>query len=217
MEPTPEPRQLMLFRKCLHSLSLGTCGCLVLLSIVGFSKLAKTSVTSMTQVEATTSDGCLLFLGVSFGTLLFLGEFRWERFFFLFGFLRYRLGRMVLYVVSGIMTILVGRTRSGCTSCAEYSLLLAEGIALMVTGVLQLVAIPVLGTNNTSPMQDKTASNKGLATQPSTKAIELSGVRLGSTRNEAPAVETRAPFGATTASPNPPSPTNSNLPSWMQA
>ncbi|KDO30432.1 hypothetical protein SPRG_04334 [Saprolegnia parasitica CBS 223.65] len=98
-----EPRQVMLFRKSLRTLSLSVCGCLVLLSIVGFNKLAKHSVMSMDQVEATTSDGCLLFLGLSFGTLLFLGEFRWERFFFLFGFLRYRLGRTVLYAVSGTL------------------------------------------------------------------------------------------------------------------
>ncbi|KDO21705.1 hypothetical protein SPRG_13043 [Saprolegnia parasitica CBS 223.65] len=212
-----EPRQVMLFRKSLRTLSLSVCGCLVLLSIVGFNKLAKHSVMSMDQVEATTSDGCLLFLGLTFGTLLFLGEFRWERFFFLFGFLRYRLGRTVLYAVSGIMTILVGRTRSGCTGCTEYTLLLAEGIALLVAGMLQLLAIPVLGANNTAPVEDKSASKSQLVAQPTDKAIDIAAVRLGSTRPAAP-VDTRSPFEASVAAPTKSTaPSNPNLPAWMQA
>jgi hypothetical protein len=91
------------FRHGLRLLAFGTTICLVILSIVGFQNLGKRSpaVSSLEDLQATTSDGCLLFLIAGFGVLLFLGEFKWEAFFFFFGFLRYRLGRSILYAISG--------------------------------------------------------------------------------------------------------------------
>ncbi|OQS04482.1 hypothetical protein THRCLA_20871 [Thraustotheca clavata] len=218
MTPSNESKSIFLYRKGLRTLSFLSCGCLVLLSIIGFHKLASITVMNMDQVEATTSDGCLLFLGVTFGTLLFMGEFRWERFFFLFGFLRYRLGRMILYVVSGIMTILVGRTKSNCSGCEEYNLLIAEGISLLITGVLQLVAIVVLGTNNTAPVE-MVPIKPQLTSQSTEKTIDARPIRLNSTREVPPvaAVETRSPFETTSSPPKAPSPSHSNLPSWMHA
>ncbi|KAF0698218.1 Aste57867_11145 [Aphanomyces stellatus] len=209
-------RPLAFFKQLVHYLSLGTAFCLVLLSILGFQQLSHTTMNNLDQVEATTSDGCLLFLGVSFGLLLFLGEFKWELFFYFFGFLRYRFGRSILYSVSGIMTILMGRTRSGCTGCTSYTLLIAEGIGLLVVALAQFLSMFIFG-NNTAPDKRSLESAKTTLV-PSTRetAIDMKSVVVTTERVAEPP---KSPFESTAPTPKatPKSPTNSSMPSWMQA
>ena len=98
-----------------QGLSLFASGALVITTTLGFQLLSQVSIDSVSDVESTTTLGCLLVLGFSFGLLLFCAEFGfcscvgvWV--FSLFGFLRYRVGRLVLYWISGFMTVLTGRT-----------------------------------------------------------------------------------------------------------
>ncbi|CAK4644109.1 hypothetical protein LEN26_010660 [Aphanomyces euteiches] len=200
---------LLFIKKLLHYLSLASSFCLVLLSVLGFQQLARNSLSSFEQVESTTSDGCLLFLGVTFGALLFLGEFKWELFFFFFGFLRYRFGRAIVYAVSGIMTILMGRTRSSCTECTSYSLLLAEGIALLAVSAFQLVAIAPFGNTTAPPAVERQTNSK----------TALTTLQRDVAREPTVAAPPPPPvFEAKTAPPeSPASPKNPNMPSWMQA
>lgn len=79
--------------------SWGVSLALVILSVYGFKHLGNASTRSVEEVEETTSFGCLCFLGFCFGVLLFLAETRWEIFFVYFGFLRFRIGRAILYGV----------------------------------------------------------------------------------------------------------------------
>ncbi|ETV91394.1 hypothetical protein H310_14064 [Aphanomyces invadans] len=223
---TAELGAFAFFKKLVHYLSLVISFCLVLLAVLGFQQLSQSRVSSFEQVESTTSDGCLLFLGVTFGALLFLGEYKWELFFYFFGFLRYRFGRSILYAVSGIMTILMGRTRSSCTGCTTYSLLIAEGVGLLVIAVFQLVSIVVFG-NNTAPQppqapartEKRTDSGSKAALVPlSQREINLKSVAISQT-SAAPAPPPTSPFETKLQAkpPSPTSPKNPNMPSWMQA
>ncbi|RQM28713.1 hypothetical protein B5M09_012611 [Aphanomyces astaci] len=225
MEPfaKAELRPLAFFKQLVHYLSLATSLCLVLLAVLGFQQLSQSNVTNLEQVESTTSDGCLLFLGVTFGALLFLGEFKWELFFYFFGFLRYRLGRSILYAVSGIMTILMGRSRSSCTGCITYSLLLAEGVGLLVIAVFQLLSVVVFGNNTAPPPQQHDNITNRTESSYSKTALEinLKSVVIADKTAAPPPPPPSSPFetnAKTQAKPSSPtSPKNPNMPSWMQA
>lgn len=94
--------------KHLLRLASGVTGLLLfVLSCTGFRHVQ----TSGSTLEGRTTFGCLCFLGVYFGLLLALGEAQREFFFFFFfGFLRYRVGRAVLFAVAGIMMTLTGKS-----------------------------------------------------------------------------------------------------------
>ncbi|EQC32704.1 hypothetical protein SDRG_09677 [Saprolegnia diclina VS20] len=135
-----------LYQRSLAALSLLTSTSLFGLCVYGFRNLALGS--TLAELEATTSHGVVLFLGLTLSTLLLLSELQWHRFYVLFGFLMYRWGRAFTFGIAGSMALLVGTSRGSCTSsCIEYYLLFIDGVACLVVAGLHLTAIPVLGAN----------------------------------------------------------------------
>ncbi|KDO21704.1 hypothetical protein SPRG_13042 [Saprolegnia parasitica CBS 223.65] len=135
-----------LYQRSLGALSLLTSTSLFGLCVFGFRNLALGS--TLAELQATTSHGVVLFLGLTLSTLLLLSELQWHRFYVLFGFLMYRWGRAFTFGIAGSMALLVGTSRGSCTtSCIEYYLLFIDGVACLVVACLHLTAIPVLGAN----------------------------------------------------------------------
>ncbi|CAH0513243.1 unnamed protein product [Peronospora belbahrii] len=96
---------------------------------------------SIYNADSQTESGCLSFLGVCLGLLLMFGESTWELFFFFFGFMRYRLGRACIYIISGMMPATLGKARDRECDCNDNVVLIIEGVALIAIAILQLLAI----------------------------------------------------------------------------
>lgn len=133
------PKGLLCFASTIVGLMLFIVACM------GFNTIKLSNYAVDSQVEF----GCLCFLGVSFGLLLMLGETTWEHFFFFFGFMRYRLGRACIFTISGMMTVILGKTRNQQCDCNDNVVLIIEGIALIAMAMLQCVAIFIFGNNST--------------------------------------------------------------------
>lgn len=132
---------------CLRFVSALTGIMLFIVACLGFRTLNLSAYSVDSQAEL----GCLCFLGVCFGVLLTFAELKWELFFFFFGFMRYRLGRACIFAVSGIMTAILGKSRDEQCNCNDNTILIVEGIALMVLALLQTIAIFIFGNTSAPP------------------------------------------------------------------
>jgi hypothetical protein len=188
---------------------------LLVLSCAGFHRLSQTSG----ALEGQASFGCMCFLGVLFGTLLFFGESKWERFFFLFGFMRYRIGRAVVFTVAGIMIAIIGKNMNDACRCQTYLLLIIEGIACLACAVLQILGVFVY-TNNTSHVASKPVK-KAAPSIPQSEASAPENSYVPPTPNKQPPPMKATPRSEATFEPVVPAPThgdgNSTLPGWMRA
>ncbi|GLD97830.1 hypothetical protein PINS_up006527 [Pythium insidiosum] len=119
---------------------------LLALACAGFNHLNRSSG----SVEGKASFGCMCVLGVIFGALLFLGESKWELFFFFFGFMRYRVGRAIVFCVAGIMIAIIGKNMNDQCRCQSYVLLIIEGVACLGCAALQIAGVFLFGNNTTS-------------------------------------------------------------------
>ncbi|KAJ0410912.1 hypothetical protein ATCC90586_004433 [Pythium insidiosum] len=119
---------------------------LLALACAGFDHLNRSSG----SVEGKASFGCMCVLGVIFGALLFLGETKWELFFFFFGFMRYRVGRAIVFCVAGIMIAIIGKNMNDQCRCQSYVLLIIEGVACLGCAALQIAGVFLFGNNTTS-------------------------------------------------------------------
>ncbi|CEG38063.1 KIF-1 binding protein [Plasmopara halstedii] len=140
------PKGFLRFASAIVGIMLFVVACL------GFNTLNLSAYSVDSQAQL----GCLCFLGVCFGMLLTFAELKWELFFFFFGFMRYRLGRACIFAVSGIMTAILGKSRDQQCDCNDSTILIVEGVALMVLAILQTIAIFIFG-NNSAPLSTKEA------------------------------------------------------------
>lgn len=191
---------------------------LLALSCAGFKHVDSSGAT----LESRTTFGCLCFLGVCFGALLALSELHWRRFFFLFGFLRYRLGRAFVFAIAGVMMTLMGKTLTDQCDCDSYVLLIVEGVACMAAAVVHFFAIGLFG-NNTCPVPSKSAGAD-------TAASTSDGFRLPRfqthARHQPPSESAFSPVVQPTHSAPEPTPASEstrhedvdpNMPSWMRS
>lgn len=132
------------FKPLLRLLSASAGLALNLICCIGF-KTVNSSASAAASFAGSTNFGCLCFLGVCFGALLTLAETQWEWFFFLFGFLRYRVGRALVFMVTGIMTALIGRKLDEQCKCETYLVLIIIGAGCIAAGSLHVFAIPLFG------------------------------------------------------------------------
>lgn len=132
------------FKPLLRLLSAGAGLALTIICCIGF-KTVNSSASAAASFGGSTNFGCLCFLGVCFGALLTLAETQWEWFFFLFGFLRYRVGLALVFMVTGIMTALIGRKLDEKCKCETYLVLIIIGAACIAAGSLHVFVIPLFG------------------------------------------------------------------------
>lgn len=132
---------------------------LLALSCAGFERLSKSSG----SLEGQASFGCMCVLGVIFGALLFFGETKLEKFFFLFGFMRYRVGRAVVFIIAGIMVAIIGKNLNDNSSV----LLIIEGAACLACATLQLLGVFWYGNNTSASTSAKTPGNTTAPPAPS--------------------------------------------------
>lgn len=191
---------------------------LLALSIAGFDHLASNTRGTF---EGQTTFGCMCFLGVCFGVLLTLAELNWSLFYYFFGFLRYRIGRAVVFAIAGIMIGLIGKNLDDKCDCKAYVVLIVEGVACVGMTLVQLVAIVLYG-NNTKPVAPPPPSASyqptptGVGpTQPTCPST--SDAALAS-RASSPSVQTTPSADApTSAAPAARSAEDPNHPAWMNA
>ncbi len=181
--------------------------CLLSISIAGFHHLTQTTG----SFEGQASLGCMCFLGVIFGLILFLGESKWEVFFFFFGFMRYRIGRAIVLLIAGVMIAIMGKNMNSQCDCQKFILLIIQGAACLGVGVLQVIGVFVF-ENNTVTQTTATQTN-------ATSCISTV---------QSPSTSVYIPPTPITKPPSPVNPVinkknetahqnDSNLPSWMQA
>ena len=88
---------------------------------------------------------CLSVIGITFGSLCLLSEItNVETFFLNFGFLRYRVGRVVLFGGSGIIASLVGYSMNNTCQCSTYTIVMIVGVCNVVAGIGQFAGIFIL-------------------------------------------------------------------------
>jgi hypothetical protein len=188
---------------------------LLILSCIGFDYLGKQN---KQDFEAQTSFGCMCFLGVIFGFLLALGETKVELFFFFFGFMRYRIGRAVLFIISGVMTALIGKNMNDKCKCTSFGILIAEGVACIGMGGAQLFSIPFFG-NNSAPVSKNTTVKNDRSKAPANTTVPAA-VPIATSMPVAmrsPPFELTVPADATESVQVPKKDEgDSNLPSWMR-
>nr|CCA23937.1 AlNc14C214G8976 [Albugo laibachii Nc14] len=116
--------------------------CLCILSGFGFKRLQNSS----DSLANKTNFICLCVLGFLFGGTLALAELQYEVFYIYFGFLRFRAGRAILYVVAGGMTLVIGKN-------LNLILLIIEGVACLVISSMQVVALFYYGNRVGGPSE----------------------------------------------------------------
>lgn len=119
-------------KKCTYILSIASFLIASLLTVIccaGFKRIYPMH----TSIESNTNFICLCLLGVLFGVILAIAELQWEKFYVYFGFLRFRLGRAILYGIAGPMTTLLGRN-------LKSTVAIVEGVGCMLIAVLQVFA-----------------------------------------------------------------------------
>lgn len=200
------------FKPLLRLASACIGAALVALSCAGFSHVS----TANSTFGGSSSFGCMCFLGVCFGALLTLAELNWGWFYFFFGFLRYRVGRAILFAMAGIMIALIGKNLDDQCGCKSYVILIIEGAACVGASVLHVLGVFVFG-NNIKPTAS--ANSGGERTyQPSVVIPPLpkQAPRTAKTDSSAfePVVQAPAPPQLTSASGNA---TDPNKPAWMNA
>lgn len=195
------------FKTPLRLASAGVGAALFALSCAGFDHVSK----SRSAFGDQTTFGCICFLGACFGILLALAELNWGLFYFFFGFLRYRIGRAIMFVVAGIMIGLIGKNLDRQCGCDSYAILIAEGIACVGMAAVHVVAIFAFG-NNTKPvvLPNTGTAGSGAAYQSThtTGSATLEPVSETPVPQPAPRSNTSSP-GAGTGDPN--------MPAWMNA
>ena len=190
---------------------------LVILSIYGFKQLGK-SGTSLAQVEASTTSGCLSFLGLVFGLLLFFSETQIETFFVYFGFLRYRIGRAIIYTVTGIMVLVLGRTYGKQCDCSDFVPMIVEGCGCIIAAIIQFISTFVL-EGNTAP-QVKQDDSIITTQRPSSYYKSNTNTKQDTAAAAAAAPQVVMTISEPTISQVPSEETmefeNPNMPSWMK-
>ncbi|TMW61733.1 hypothetical protein Poli38472_010796 [Pythium oligandrum] len=195
--------------------------CLLVLSCAGFHHLGNTTGT----LEGQASFGCMCFLGVIFGALLFFGELRVGLFFFFFGFMRYRVGRAIVFTVAGIMVAIMGKTMDDQCRCKKYVLLIIQGVACLACAALQLIGVFTFGNNTT--LKAACATPPPAAAPPAAETTYYVPPTPQKTAKKAksPQMDTnelRSVQAVPSPSPSSPPPSSrgddesSNMPSWMK-
>lgn len=136
------------FKPMLQFVSAAIGAALFALSCAGFDHVKKAKASG---IEDQTSFGCICFLGCCFGVLLAFAELNWGLFYFFFGFLRYRVGRAIIFTIAGIMMGLIGKNLDDQCRCKTYVILIVEGVACVGMAAVHILAIFVYG-NNTKPV-----------------------------------------------------------------
>ena len=195
---------------------------LLALACAGFDHLSKTTG----ALEGQASFGCMCFLGLVFGLLLFCGESKSEHFFFFFGFMRYRIGRAVVFAIAGVMIAIIGKTMNDACKCQSFVLLIIEGVACLACAVLQIVGVFAFG-NNSSLVHAKPTSAPAATPLPPSSPAAAEGTYEPPVPIKSPATTT----GSSTTTKKNKKPrtdssfdsvapakeeSNSNLPSWMR-
>uniref|UniRef100_K3WQQ1 MARVEL domain-containing protein n=1 Tax=Globisporangium ultimum (strain ATCC 200006 / CBS 805.95 / DAOM BR144) TaxID=431595 RepID=K3WQQ1_GLOUD len=200
------------FKPLLRFVSAGIAVLLFILSCAGFEHVSA----SKGAFGGASSFGCICFLGCCFSVLLALAELNWGLFYFFFGFLRYRIGRAVLFAVSGIMIALIGKDLDDQCRCKSYVILIIEGAACVGVATLHLFGVFVFG-NNAKPSAPP--SNGSSTYQPSALVIPpLPKQPPHSAKTDSTAFEpiVHAP-PSTTARGAGASSNDPNRPAWMNA
>lgn len=181
---------------------------LLALSCAGFNHLGKTSG----ALEGQASFGCMCFLGLMFGLLLFLGESKSEHFFFFFGFMRYRIGRAVVFTLAGIMTVIMGKNMNDACRCASYTLLIIEGVACLACAALQILAVFTFSNNtsSTASTSSRQAAHAPSLPQPVVAASPTTESTYVPPTPSKPATK-KASAASSSASHD-----DGNMPSWMR-
>ncbi|KAL0584962.1 hypothetical protein ABG067_005263 [Albugo candida] len=180
--------------------SAATSLCLCILSGFGFKRLQHSS----DSLDNKTNFVCLCLQGFLFGGTLALAELQWELFYIYFGFLRFRLGRAVLYLIAGGMTLVIGKN-------LHLTLLVVEGVACLVIATIQITASLYYGnragnqSKSVEPPKENAPISRPVVSKHAPIPLEKE-VYL-------PPVFTPPPTTSANISPV----SESNVPSWMQA
>jgi hypothetical protein len=86
------------------------------------------------------------------GIIQVLGEFQFEWFFDLFGFMRYRIGRAILHIINGTYAVILGKARGQAVAGSSAGgFMLAVGVGLIVSGIANFLTPCCCGArSNTS-------------------------------------------------------------------
>ncbi|CAH0475403.1 unnamed protein product [Peronospora belbahrii] len=175
---------------------------------------------SIYNADSQTESGCLSFLGVCLGLLLMFGESTWELFFFFFGFMRYRLGRACIYIISGMMPATLGKARDRECDCNDNVVLIIEGVALIAIAILQLLAIFLFGNNSSTRYNQELAQRIDLSETTPLPVIVPRQSSKDTTSFQAVIQPPCASFMKAreqVMQASPPAPGGNNLPSWMHS
>lgn len=214
------------FKPLLRLLSAGAGLALTIICCIGF-KTVNSSASAAASFGGSTNFGCLCFLGVCFGALLTLAETQWEWFFFLFGFLRYRVGRALVFMVTGIMTALIGRKLDQQCKCETYLALIIIGAGCILAGSLHVLVIPLFGNTavpakkgNQAPSSSSSARAAMFTSAP--PPAEPAAAKSGIIRGPKVVEEASSVFQPIVLAPAPAALPNNkdadggpDLPSWM--